>query len=786
MFRNYLKIAFRNLARNKAFSGINIIGLAIGMAAAMLIMLWIQHEYSYDSFHEHRDRIYEAWNRGSFNGKVQSWNTTPKVLASALQADNPEVEKVSRVNWSTERLFKVGEKSMTASGNVVDSTFLQVFSFPLVKGNPETALLDPAGILVTETFARKLFGDEDPMGKTITMDVKVPVVVKGVIKDIPKNSIFEFEYLMPWARLRADGNDDSYWGNNSTETYVLLKKNTSLDAVQARIKDFRKKYDKDEPKGGFFLYPMSRWRLYSRFENGVEAGGFIEFVRLFGIIAGFILLIACINFMNLSTARSERRAREVGIRKVIGAHRFSLIGQFLGESMLISLIAGILGLIIVQLSLPAFNNLTAKHVHIPFSDYRFWVYLLLFILFTGLLAGSYPAFFMSSFRPVTVLKGGFKKANALITPRKILVVLQFTFAIVLIIATIVVRNQINYAKERKPGYNQNNLGYVFLTEDLTKNYEVLKNELLQSGIATSVTKTSAPMTEGWSNSWGFTWEGKDPNDKTVIDRYCADDKIAQTVGLELVAGRDLDLKTYPSDSFAMMINESAVKLMGFKDPIGQIIKDDSRDWKVVGVFKDFVLNSPYRNIDPMIIEGAGAWFNCIHIRFNPGKSTEASLQAAEKVFKKYNPDYPFDYKFIDEQYAAKFRAEQRAGTLAGLFAGLTIFISCLGLLGLAAYMAENRIKEIGVRKVLGASVSDITTLLSKDFLKLVAISFVIASPLAYWAVSVWLKDYPYRTPIPVTAFILAGILSMVIALVTVSSQAIRAALSNPVKSLRSE
>lgn len=786
MLRNYFKIAFRNLFRNKAFSGINILGLAIGMAAALLIMLWIQHEYSYDRFHANKDRIYEAWNRGTFNGKTQSWNTTPKVLASVLQQDNPEIETVARVNWNTGRLFKVGEKSITAFGNVVDSTFLQVFSFPLVKGNEQTALLDPAGILLTESLAKKLFGDEDPMGKTIMMDVKVPVVVTGIIKDIPKNSRFEFEYIMPWARLRADGNDDNYWGNNSTETFVLLKKNTNVVSVDARLKDYRKKYDKDEPNGGFFLYPLTRWRLYSRFENGVEAGGFIEFVRLFGIIAGFILLIACINFMNLSTARSERRAREVGIRKVIGAHRFSLISQFLGESLLISAIAGLLGLIIVQLALPAFNNLTDKHVSIPFTDYRFWIYFLLFILFTGLLAGSYPAFFMSSFKPVTVLKGTFKKANALITPRKILVVLQFTFAIILIIATIVVRNQINFAKERKPGYNHSNLGYVYLSEDLVTHYDALKSELISAGIATSVTKTSAPMTEGWSNSWGFGWEGKDPNDKTVFDRYCADDKIAQTVGLELVAGRDLDLKTFPTDSFAMLINESALKHIGFKDPIGQIIKDNGRDWKVVGVFKDFVLNSPYRNTDPMIIEGAGGWFNCIHIRFNPAKSTEASMQAAEKIFKKYNPNYPFDYKFIDEQYAAKFRAEQRAGTLAGLFAGLTIFISCLGLLGLAAYMAENRIKEIGVRKVLGASVSDITALLSKDFLKLVAISFVIASPLAYWAMHTWLKDYPYRTNIPLTAFLLAGLLSMLIALVTVSSQAIRAAMSNPVKSLRSE
>lgn len=786
MLRNYFKIAFRNLVRNKAFSGINILGLAIGMAAAMLIFLWIQHEYSYDRFHANKDRIYEAWNRTNFSGSIQSWSTTPKVLASAMQRDNPEVEAVSRVNWSTGRLIKVGDKSLTAFGNVVDSTFLDIFSFPLVKGNPATALMNPSGILLTESLAEKLFGDEDPMGKTITMDVRFPVVVTGILKDLPKNTRFDFEYLMPWARLREEGNDDTYWGNNSTATYVMLKKDAKLAAVSERIKGFRKKYDKDEPTGEFFLYPMERWRLYSRFENGVESGGFIDFVRLFGIISAFILLIACINFMNLSTARSERRAREVGIRKVIGAHRFSLISQFLGESILISLISGLLGLIIVQLSLPAFNQLTEKHVAIDFSDFRFWLYVVLFILVTGLLAGSYPAFFMSSFKPVTVLKGTFRKANALITPRKILVVLQFTFAIVLIIATIIVRNQINHAKERHPGYDQSNLGYVFLTEDLVKNYDVLKNELLSKGIVQSVTRTSQPMTEGWSNSWDFVWEGKDPSNKTVIDRFCADDKVVETMGLQLISGRDLDLKTYVTDSFSMLLNESAVELMGFKDPIGQIVKDGDQKFKVIGVFKNFVLNSPYRDIEPMVIQGAATWFNCIHLKFKPGTSTEAGLKAAEQVFKKYNPNYPFDYKFIDEKYAAKFKAEQRAGTLAGLFAGLTIFISCLGLLGLAAYMAENRIKEIGVRKVLGATVTDITTLLSKDFLKLVAVSFIIASPLAYWAMHTWLKDYPYRTNIPITAFLLAGLLSMLIALVTVSSQAIRAAMSNPVKSLRSE
>jgi ABC-type antimicrobial peptide transport system permease subunit len=786
MIRNYLKIALRNLKRNKGFSFINILGLAIGMASAMLILLWIQHERSYDKFHDKKDRIYEAWNRSVFSGKLQCWNTTPKVLASALQRDIPEVETTARVNWATGRLFKVGDKNLLEEGNIVDSTFLQVFSFKVLKGDRKTALMDPASVVLTESLANSLFGDKDPIGQVVTVDNKVPLTVTAVLEEVPSNSRFKFKYLMPWARLRLEGGDDNYWGNNSATTYVLLKENAKVASIAPKLKDMRKKYDEDDKQGEFFLYPLEKWRLYSRFENGVETGGFIEFIRLFAIIAVFILLIACINFMNLSTARSEKRAREVGIRKVIGAQKSALIGQFLGESILIALLSGIVALVIVQLSMPAFGELTGKEIHVDYQDPKLWISLIGFILFTGLLAGSYPAFFLSSFKPVMVLKGGFKKVNALVTPRKVLVVLQFTFAIILMIATLVVRYQIEHAREREVGYNKNNLVYTFTGEDVTKNYMLIKNELLSSGTALSVTKTSAPLTEGWSNTWGVQWPGKDPNDKTIIDRFCADDKIALTAGLQIVKGRDLDLSTYPTDSSAVLLNESAVKLMGFKDPVGSVIQDNGQEWHVVGVFKDFILNSPYQPTIPMVIEGAKGWFNCVHVKLNPKNTTAANIAAMEKIYKKYNPYYPFDYKFIDQQYEEKFKAEQRAGTLSGLFAGLTIFISCLGLFGLATYMAENRIKEIGVRKVLGASVTDITTLLSKDFLKLVAVSLVIASPVAWWLMDAWLKDFNYRIDMPISAFLVAGGLSLLIALLTVSSQAIKAAISNPVKSLRTE
>lgn len=787
MIKNYLKIALRNLARNKGFSFINISGLAIGMAAAILILLWIQNEMSYDQFHEKRDRIYEAWNKAHFSGKLQCWNTTPKILARTVEKDLPEVERAVRVNWPSNYLFSIGDKRLTLSGNIVDTGFLQMFSFPLLRGDAKTALNNGSSILLTEKLAKKLFGDEDAMGKTIKLDNKDNFTVTGILKDLPNNTRFKFEYLLPWDYLVRTGGDDSIWGNNSTRNYVLLKENASLAAANAKMKVLKPRYDKDEdPKWEMFLYPASRWRLYSSFTNGVEDGGLIEFVRLFGIIALFILLIACINFMNLSTARSEKRAKEVGIRKVVGAQKRSLVAQFIGESILLSFIAAIFAIIIVQLALPAFGQLTDKKLFIDYTDPMFWLGSIGFVLFTGLIAGSYPAFFLSSFNPSKVLKGTFKATSTLITPRKLLVVLQFTFAIILIICTAIVKQQIDHARNRESGYERDNLVYHFLTGELEKKSELVKNELLSTGVAKSVTKTSAPITQSWSDSWGFQWEGKDPNDKTDFDRYCADENVTGTMGLTLVKGRDFNLKEFPTDSAGMIINESAARVINFKDPLGQIIKDGDKKYHIIGVIKDFILQSPYYPTKPMLITGAQGWFNVIHFKLNGANKTADNLKKAEAIFKKYNPEYPFEYKFIDEEYAEKFKAEERTGTLAALFAGLTIFISCLGLFGLATYMAENRIKEIGVRKVLGASVTGITALLSKDFLKLVMISFLIASPVAWWMMYQWLQDYPYHVSIHWQVFAFAGLLSLLISVITVSYQSIKAAVANPVKSLRTE
>ena len=788
MIRNFFKIALRNLLRNKAFSFINISGLAIGMAATTLIILWIQNEVSYDQFHEKKDRIYEAWNRAVFSGKLQCWNTTPKILARTTEKDVPEVERAVRVNWPSNFLFSVGEKRLTVTGNIVDTGFLQVFSFPLLKGDPKTALNNGSPILLTETLAKKLFVDDNAMGKVIKIDNKDNFTVTGILKDLPNNTRFKFEYLLPWQYLSKRGEDDSTWGNNSTRTYVLLKQNASFASANSKIKGTKVKYDKDEdPKWEMFLYPISRWRLYSNFTNGKEDGGLIEFVRLFAIIAAFILLIACINFMNLTTARSEKRAKEVGIRKCVGAQKRSLVVQFIGESILLAFIAGLIAIFILYISLPPFGELTDKKLFIDYANPIFWLLGLGFIILAGVIAGSYPAFFLSSFNPSTVLKGTFKAANALITPRKLLVVLQFTFAIILIICTSIVKQQIDHAQGRQTGYAKDNLVYHHLTGDLEKNYQLVKNELLSSGVAKAVTKTGSPLTQGWSDSWGFEWQGKDPNDKTDFDRFCADEDLGNTAGLTFVKGRDFGLKSFPTDSSGVILNESAAKAMNFKDPIGQIVKDDHVEYHVVGIIKDFILQSPYYPTKPMIIEGAKAnWFNIIHFKLNGANSTADNLKKAEAIFKKYNPQYPFEYNFVDEEYAQKFKCEKRTGTLAALFAALTIFISCLGLFGLATYMAENRVKEIGVRKALGASVTGITALLSKDFLKLVMISFLVACPIAWWMMHEWLQKYPYRVSIQWSVFVFAGCLSFLISLFTVSYQSIKAAIVSPVKSLRTE
>jgi putative ABC transport system permease protein len=784
MLRNYGKIIGRNLLRSKAFSFINITGLAIGMASALLILLWIRNELSYDLFHVKKDRIYQVYSKGAIEGRLICTPSTPMVMGPVLKKEYPQVEDVVRANWVGAFVLSNGDKHLQTQGYIVDSGFFNVFSFPLLQGNPHTALIDPHSIVLTEKMARKLYGTTDVLGVTLKVDSISSFTVTGVIKDLPGNTQFRsMEYLLPWSYMKEVKWDEPNWAKFYARTYVLLKPGVS-EAQGDRLFRHIITAHAPEVKNEVFLHPLRKWHLYGGFENGVNTGGYITEIRMFIIIAGFILLIACINYMNLSTARSEKRAREVGIRKVVGAGRGSLIGRFIGESVMMAMVAGMVALFIVGPVMPYFNELVEQTLSVPWREGSFWVVLLGFILFTGLLAGSYPAFYLSGFRPIQVLKGSFKAAGALVAPRKILVVIQFTTAIGFIICTLVVYRQLQFAAHRDTGFDQDKLAFVYMTGDITKNYQLIRRELVNKGLVTSIARSNSPVTDIWTGDDSYEWKGKDPGTRYWFSKFSTDKDFVQTMGLTLVAGRDIDVQAYPTDSTAILLNESAVKAMHLTDPVGQVIRNSEGRRHIVGVVRDFVPGSPFYNVPPLIIEGAVLGFGTITFRVNDKAS--GVLPKISSIFSRYNPDYPFQYYLVRAAYAQLFEGKRVFGLLALIFAGLTIFVSCLGLFALAAYTAENRIREIGIRKVLGASVPGLTALLTREFMLLVGISFIIASPLAAWIMHDWLQEFSYHTDIGPWVFVIAGGLSFIIALGTVTWQSLQAALANPSRSLRTE
>jgi len=785
MVKQYFKITVRNLRRNKSISFVNITGLAAGIASATLIFLWIQNQLSYDQFHEKKDRVYQVFNRSTVDGKVEAWSRTPIVMGPALQTEYPQVEKAVRMNWVGAFVLKTKQKKLLTQGFFTDPGFFDMFSFQLISGDKKTALANTHSIILTEKLAHKLFGDADPVGKSIKVDSTSNFMVTGVLKDLPNNTMFRFEYLVPWSYMKEVGWDNSNWDNYAVQTFVLLKKGATEAGANAAIRNIYRSHSGDKLNEAF-LHPMAKWWLYNDFENGHFTGGQIETVRLFGVIAILIILIACINYMNLGTARTARRAREVGIRKVAGAGKNSLIKQFLGESVFVAFIAGLIGLAMVQLSLPWFNTLVSSQLVIPFKSPYFWLTGIGFLLFTGIIAGSYPAFYLSSYKPINVLRGTFKGINTLITPRKVFVVVQFTFAIVFIIATVVIYRQIKYTQERDTGYSKDGRIFIYMQGDIQKKYQLIKNDLLASDAITSITRTNSPITDIWTTNGTYQWKGKDPASRRTFIQFVTDQDLIKTTGIKLIAGRDIDIKAYPTDTAALLLNESAAKTMGIRQPLGQTVKSWQGNLHVVGIVKDFVAGWPYQVDLPAVIQGANKTFGTVTLKLNTNHPSEVNIQKIATVFNKYNPDYPFDYKFVDKFYKIKLQDDRYTGILAAVFSGLTILISCMGLFALAACMAETRMKEIGIRKVLGASVARITALLSKDFLVLVAISFVIATPVAWWLMSKWLQNFPYRIQIGWLMFALVGFVSLLIALSTVSYQSIKAAIANPVKSLRSE
>jgi putative ABC transport system permease protein len=791
MFKNYFKIAWRTLLQNKGLSFINIFGLAIGMAFAMLIGLWIQFETSFDQFHENKSRLALVRKHTMFNNEKNTQVAIPLPLYDELKRNYPEVKRVTRMDWGNDHSLMIGNKKFNKSGIYVDPDFLKMFTYPLVKGNVATALADPNSIVLTESMANTLFGKEDPIGKIIKLDNKYNVLVTAIAKDIPPNSTITFDFLAPFEfkviNEEQVKNAKTEWGNNFLANLVELKEGASMEALSKKIDPILMQKRKDKVNQHLFLQPYASMHLFNEYKNWVNVGGRIEYIRLFAIIGIFVLLIACINFMNLSTARSEKRAKEVGIRKAVGSQRRQLVVQFLAESMLTAFCAFLLSLALIQLLLPLLKDLGFEHIRFNFKDAGLLAAAFGICIITGLIAGSYPALYLSSFIPIKVLKGAMKQGKGTVTFRKVLVVSQFTISIGLIICTVIVFQQINHAKDRFVGYNPNNLISIEGSSDLGKNYNAYKQDLLNTGYIESVAKASSPMTNIY-NTWSdFSWDGKDPNAITAFDAIMTEWDYEKTVGLQFKMGRGFS-REYKTDSNATVLNEAALNMIGnkYKDPLGKTIMLGKRKLTIIGVVENVLMRDPFKPVTPAVILFDPVPLANVFIRPKQTADLKKLLAALQPITEKYNPALPFEYKFVDEEFAKKFTTENQVGKLAGIFAGLAIFISCLGLFGLAAFMAERRVKEIGIRKVLGASMTNLWMLLSKEFVLLVLTAGIIASPLAYWLMHDWLQQYDYRIHISGWIFAIAGLLALIIAVCTVSTQAIKAALTNPVKSLRTE
>jgi ABC-type antimicrobial peptide transport system permease subunit len=789
MYKNYFMIGWRNLVKNKSFSIINIGGLSVGMAFALITGLWIQNELSYDSFHSNGDRLALVLKHTLFNDQKSTMQPTPYPLHEELKTSYPEVKRASKVSWEFERTLKVGDNTVNKRGRYVDPDFLEMFSFPLVKGDIETALKDPNSVILTESLARVLFGADDPVGKTVKINNQYDVQVTAVMKDVPLNSTLQFEFLGPYEfEAKNDpfiNNNRTTWGNNFLMNMVELKEGVSIEEFSKKISKLNMEKDNTIKDAYLFLHPLKKWHLYNDYRNWVNVGGRIEYVRLFGIIGIFVLIIACINFMNLSTARSQKRAKEVGIRKTMGSQRGQLVVQFLSESMLTTFLAFVFSLFIVIILLPYLKEFGFENISLSLDNSFLLTMGLTVCIISGLMAGSYPALYLSSFLPVRVLKGIFKQGKSPVTFRRVLVVSQFTISVGLIASTIVVFQQVEHGRTRPIGYNPDNLISFRASRDLYLNFRTLKEELLNSGYIEAVATTSSPMTSVY-NSWSdFSWEGKEPGSQIALEALMTEWDFEKVAGLKFKMGRPFSME-HASDSNGIILNESALKIIGYKDPIGKTMKSGNREVTIVGVVEDVLMLDPFKPTSPGVILFNSLAVNTILVRVKKDSDLKKTLSAIQPIFEKHNPAQPFEYSFVNDDFNKKFALENQVGKLSAIFAGLAILISCLGLFGLSSFMAEQRIKEIGIRKILGASVSGIWKLLCKDFVVLVLISCLIATPAAWYFINNWLQKYEYRTDISLWVFTVVGMGAIIITLATVSFQALKASVANPVNSLRSE
>jgi ABC-type antimicrobial peptide transport system permease subunit len=799
MLKNYLTIAWRNLFRNRASSLINIGGLAAGMAVALLIGLWIHDEYSYNKYHRNFDRIARVMQWQSSNGRRQTSYSMAFPVGPGLRKNfGSDFRYIVLASWENDHILTAGDNKFTVHGIYMDKEAPAMLTLRMQRG-AYNALNDPHSILISASTAKSLFGNTDPLGKNLYIDNKLDVTVTGVYEDLPDNSEFRGDkFIAPWdlyvTSERWIRENFDQWDNNFFQLFVQLADHIEINAVNQKIVGFKQAHVAPEEKKlntALFLFPMRDWHLRANWDdNGRQAGGSIEYVRLFGIIGVFVLLLACINFMNLSTARSEGRAKEVGIRKSIGSLRSQLIGQFYSESMLVVVLAYILALALVQIVLPWFNEVAGKQLTMPWANPVFWLLGLGFVLATALVAGSYPALYLSSFRPVKVLKGAFKAGRLAAVPRKALVVLQFTISITLIIGTLVVYRQVRYSRDRPLGYSKEALMMIKMkSHDYYGIYGALEDELKKTGAIEEMAESSSPMTDVWSASDDFQWPGYDPGVDADFGTVYVTHDFGKTVGWQIKGGRDFS-RQLKTDSASLIINESAVKFMGLKNPVGTVVTrgygTDRKRFTIIGVAEDMLMESPYDNVRPTLYFMDYENVNWMLFRLNRHLSAHESVARVGGVFKKLVPAVPFDYLFADNEYTAKFAAEERIGSLAVFFTLLAVFISCIGLFGLASFVAEQRTKEIGIRKVLGASVTNLWGMLSKQFVWLVGISCLVAIPVAWIAMHGWLQNYNYRTTIAWWIFAVTGCGALLITLLTVSFQAIRAALANPVDSLRSE
>ena len=776
--------------RTIGYSTLNVMGLATGMAVALLIGLWVYHQYSYDKFLPEYQSVYRVQRNFNSNGDTLTFQTTSLKLAQTLRNQIPEIEYLAESDWMGAHGLMVGDKKLYLNGAIAGTDFFKIFQYPFTQGNASSAFNDASSIVITQALAKSLFGNEDPMNKMIRFDNEDDLKVTGVIKNPPGNSSLNFNFVVPITYVEQKNpdfkaNGQGSFGNNNLQIFLKLRPGISYARVAPKIRNIEHTEQSSVNAMNSYItfQPVERWHLYSNYVNGQDTAGFLEYVNMFSLIGLLVLIIGCINFINLTTARSEKRAKEVGIRKAVGSRRKQLVMQFLSEAFLLTLIAFIFAILFSQLLLPAFSTLTETNLRIPYSNGYFWLLMGGCVLITALLAGSRPAFYLSSFNTVKVLKGNLQRGKSSAFSRKLLVITQFTCSIALIISTVIIYQQVNFARARPTGYNLNRLMSTNMSNDLSKNYNVIKDELKRAGIAVSVSTASSPATDIYWHTDVDQWPGKNAGETVEMGNIFVNEDYFKTVGMQIKEGRDFS-GSY--DSTSVIFNETAIERLRIKDPVGQKIKWDGKEFIIAGVVKDALMISPFKSPDPTMFYCQPGPQDILLYKLSPDIKTQDAITRLTSLFNKYNPAYPYNYSFANEDYASKFKLELLIGKIAGLFASLAIFISCLGLFGLAAYVAEQRTKEIGIRKVLGASLSQVWILLSKEFVALVLLSCVIASPIAYYFLHGWLMNYNYRISIGPGVFMVSGLAAILITIVTISFQAIKAAVANPVKSLRTE